>query len=272
MRIKRFVAAIAILSTHGAAIAAEPQVMTPTGPWNVQFADKMCVLSRPYGADQDTRLVFKPSMLGNDLEIIVAKATTTPDEVVDGKVRLSVTGSEAPFISRYRAYSTKTHRLLRLWINEEKFPLAVVRGTLQIDAKSAGRYSFALPGIDKATPVLASCLAQLRTAYKISAADLAPIATNSESNFVSLFSTDDYPEDALSEGMGGTVGVLYWIEASGRVSSCEVVESDAPAIFEKTTCDVLIERARFKPAMDAAGRAIRSPTFGRVRWQPWVSD
>jgi len=269
VRINGLAAALSILFAHGVATAApKPSPpMTPTGPWNVEFADSMCLLSRSYGKGGATNLIFKPAMLGNDLEIIVTRATTNLRDSEQGKVLLSIEGKPSPAETYFLAYSTKKQRLLRIWNKEDKFALATVRGTLQIEAKSEARYSFAVPGIDQAFPVLSKCLEQLRTAYKISEADLAAIATKPEANLPSFFSTDDYPYEAWSNGVMGTVGALIWIEANGHVSTCEVVESSAGAILEKTTCNILTKRARFTPARDASGRAIRAPTFTRIRWE-----
>jgi TonB family protein len=254
---------------YGAAAAAPAPLMMPTGPWNVDYADKMCLLIRPYGVDKDTHLILKPAMLGDDLEIIVSKRTSKIGDPTDGKVLLSIDGNVPPVTSQFISYSTKTERLLRIWNTEDEFPLANVRGTLQIDAKSAGRYSFALPGIDRALPVLANCLAELRKAYRISAADRAAIATGPKTRLARFFSTDDYPEEAWRQGLGGTVGVLFWVEATGLVSSCEVVESTAATILDRTTCDVITKRVRFKSAVDAAGRPVRAPDFSRIRWVPY---
>lgn len=268
MRLKYLASMVATLFGHGAATAAPPPLpMAPTGPWNVEFADSMCLLSRAYGDDRSTHLILKPAMVGDDLEIIVTKATASPSGGKYGKAVLSIDGKPSLADTSFVAYSTKKQRLLRIWNKEDNFALAAVRGSLQIDAKSAGRYSFALPGIDQALPVLTTCLDQLRTAYKISKADLDSIATQPEGRLASFFSTDDYPEAAWSNGLMGTVGVLIWVEATGRVSTCDVVETSAAPILQKTTCDVLTQRARFKPAKDATGRAIRAPAFGRIRWE-----
>jgi len=267
VRIKSL-AAFAILFGHAIATAAPPPLpMALTGPWNVEFADSMCLLSRAYGDDRSTHLIFKPAMVGDDLELIVTKARTSLSAGKYGKAVLSIEGKPSPADTSFIAYSTKTQRLIRIWNKEDNFALAALHGTLQIDAKSEGRYSFAIPGIDQALPVLTTCLDQLRTAYKISKADLAAIATQPEGRLASFFSTDDYPEAAWTNGLMGTVGVLVWVEATGRVSTCEVVETSAAPILQKTTCDILTQRGRFKPAKDAAGRAIRAPAFGRIRWE-----
>ena len=271
MRLKFFAASFAILFAHTMAAAAPnpPALMEPSGPWNVDFADKMCLLIRPYGKDRTTYLTLKPAMLGDSLEIIVTKAATAPRDGRSGKAALTVAGTPLAAETYFTAYSTAKTRLLRIWIKEDALALSAVRNTLQIDAKPEGRHLFAIPGIENALPILTKCLDQLRTAYKVSNTDLAAIVSEPKAELAAIFSTEDYPYEAYSEGKGGTVGVLFWIEATGRVSTCEVIESSALPVLEKATCDVLTKRAKYSPAKDAEGRAVRAPSFSRVRWMPW---
>jgi TonB family protein len=268
VRLKFLAASAIVLFAHTMAAAAPkpPALMAPTGPWNVDFADKMCLLMRPYGKDGSTHLMLKPAMLGDSLEIIVTKTTSASSDPQSGKAALSIWGTPSAAETYFTAYSTASARLIRIWIKEDAIPLSTVRGTLQIDAKHEGRHLFAIPGIENALPILSKCLDQLRAAYKISDTDLAAIVTKPDASPASIFSSDDYPREALIKGQAGTVGVLIWIEATGRVSTCEVIESSAAPILEKTTCDILTRRARFAPAKDAAGAAIRSPSFSRIRW------
>jgi len=272
VRLKFLAASFAILfapTTAAAAPKPAPALMTPTGPWNVDFADKMCLLIRPYGKDRTTHLMLKPAMLGDNLEIIVTKETRGTRDARSGKAALSIGGTPSAAETSFTAYSTATARLLRIWIKEDAIPLASVRGTLQIDAKPEGRHLFAIPDIELALPILSKCLDQLRTVYKVSNADLAAIVTKPKAELAAFFSTEDYPREAWSTGKGGTVGVLIWVEATGRVSTCEVIETSAAPVLEKATCDVLIKRGKFTPGKDAAGRAVRAPNFARVRWMPW---
>ena len=271
MRLTFFAAAVAMLSSHTMAAAAPkpPALMAPSGPWNVDFGDKMCLLVRPYGKDRSTHLMLKPAMLGDSLEIIVTETTSEVRDPQSGKAALSIWGTPSKAETYFTAYSTASARLIRIWIKEDAVPLSTVRGTLQIDARPEGSHLFAIPGIENALPVLSKCLDELRIAYKVSSTDLASIVTEPKAEVSAIFSTEDYPYEADSEGKGGTVGVLFWIEATGRVSTCEVIESSAPPVLEKATCNVLTKRAKYSPARDAAGRPLRAPSFTRVRWMTW---
>ncbi|KGB58765.1 TonB-like protein precursor [Sphingopyxis sp. LC363] len=76
----------------------------------------------------------------------------------------------------------------------------------------------------------------------------------------------DYPREASRAKTGGEVEVRFTIEASGRVSGCRVTRSSGDASLDETTCRLIEERFRFKPATNAAGEAIASPYGWRQTW------
>ena len=265
----KILAGLAVLSVHAMAASAPltPPLppMTPTGPWNVEFADSMCLLSRPYGSDRATRLIFKPGVIGDDVEIIVMKATKSISSSRFGTTVLSISDQPIDANMAYSAYNTKALRLLRIQAGN-KMALAKVNGAFSIDAGREGRVSFAVSGISRALPVLADCVKQLRAVYKIDEAEITAIATWPTGKLVAMFSTNDYPGEALRNEQSGTVGVLLWVDPDGRISSCQVVESSASPVLEATTCSIFQRRARLTPAMNNAGKPVRAPVFTRVRW------
>jgi len=263
-----FAASIAILlaqMTAAAAPAAPPTLMTPTGPWNVEFADSMCLLSRPYEKDRTTNLIIKPAMVGTNLEIIVTKATTAIGNVRGGKVDLKISDGAPVADARFTAYSTAKARLVRIGAGDT-IALENLRGTLSIDAGKESRHLFALTGIERALPILSQCIRQLRAIYKVSEAEMAAIVTPAVGDTVSLFSPNDYPKESLANDQFGTVGALLWVDITGRVSSCEIIESSAARPLQEATCNIVKRRARFTAGKDAAGKPVRAPFFFRIRW------
>lgn len=265
---KILVASFAILFAEAmGAAATSPALMTPTGPWHVEYASTMCLLSRPYGPKQAISLILKPSMIGDKLEIIVTTARTRISDRESGKASLAIAGEAVAGEAYFYAYSTAKARLVRIGTADETLTLSALRDTLSIDAERESRHSFALTAIERARPALTACLDQLRAMYNVTKADLAPIVTEPQASVRKFFSTSDYPREALNKDQSGTVGVLLWVETDGRVSTCEVIEPIAALILEQTTCDILKRRARFTPAKDAAGKTIRAPATARIKWQ-----
>ena len=76
----------------------------------------------------------------------------------------------------------------------------------------------------------------------------------------------DYPREASRAKTGGEVEVRFTIEANGRVSRCRVTRSSGDASLDRTTCDLIEERFRFKPATNAAGDPIASQYGWRQTW------
>ena len=76
----------------------------------------------------------------------------------------------------------------------------------------------------------------------------------------------DYPREASRAKAGGEVEVRFTIEASGRVTGCRVIRSSGDASLDRTTCRLIEERFRFRPATNAAGEAIASSYGWRQSW------
>ena len=76
----------------------------------------------------------------------------------------------------------------------------------------------------------------------------------------------DYPAAASRARVGGEVEVRFTIQPTGRVTGCRVTRSSGDAALDATTCRLIQERFRFKPATDASGDAIASAYGWRQSW------
>jgi len=76
----------------------------------------------------------------------------------------------------------------------------------------------------------------------------------------------DYPREASRAKAGGEVEVRFVIEANGRVSGCRVMRSSGDASLDQTTCALIEDRFRFKPATNAAGEPVASQYGWRQSW------
>lgn len=66
-------------------------------------------------------------------------------------------------------------------------------------------------------------------------------------NPISWITLNDYPAEALDKGMQGKVEVVLSVTPEGSVSKCVVISNSPSPILNKTTCDLLLERAKFFP-------------------------
>lgn len=76
----------------------------------------------------------------------------------------------------------------------------------------------------------------------------------------------DYPKTASRAKIGGDVEVRFRIEPTGRVTRCRVTRSSGDTALDATTCRLIEERFRFKPATNAGGEAIASDYGWRQSW------
>ena len=82
---------------------------------------------------------------------------------------------------------------------------------------------------------------------------------------VGLIRQGDYPAEAVRKGEEGTVRVKLRVSAEGMVTNCTVLQSASPSL-DATTCRVIIERARFLPAKDEAGKPVEGDFEQSIRW------
>jgi TonB family protein len=75
-----------------------------------------------------------------------------------------------------------------------------------------------------------------------------------------------YPPDALRERAWGSVIVRLTIGVGGAIEDCTIVHSSAHKSLGAATCNVLLARARFEPALGADGRPVRALSAGRIWW------
>ena len=85
-------------------------------------------------------------------------------------------------------------------------------------------------------------------------------------NLNSYISADDYPAAALRGNEEGVTEVRLTISPEGRVSDCTVSSSSGSSSLDQATCRILRSRARYTPALDAAGQPTSGRDIGRIRW------
>jgi protein TonB len=67
-------------------------------------------------------------------------------------------------------------------------------------------------------------------------------------------------------GISGTVGILFRVEANGRVSRCTVTRSSGVAELDALTCRLIQQRFVYRPSTDRYGRPIADTVEGEHEW------
>lgn len=79
--------------------------------------------------------------------------------------------------------------------------------------------------------------------------------------------SEDYPNRALEQGGSGIIRYRLDVDENGQPTNCDVQYRTKSPDFAASTCSLLMQRARFTPALDSSGNAVRSYYVGTVYWQ-----
>lgn len=78
----------------------------------------------------------------------------------------------------------------------------------------------------------------------------------------------DYPVPAGGRDArkGQSVTVYMTVGVDGRASNCRVTQASSDPLADRITCQLAVERFRFKPAQDGAGNPVAAEYGWRQRW------
>ena len=110
------------------------------------------------------------------------------------------------------------------------------------------------------------CIDQLLTTWGLDPAvqralQHGPVPLNNPSDWVR---STDYPSSAANRS--SVINFRLAIGADGAVTGCHIQSGLSVADFAAATCQLVARRARFSPALDAAGKPVTSFYANTVRW------
>ena len=76
----------------------------------------------------------------------------------------------------------------------------------------------------------------------------------------------DYPGPMMFKGNQALVQFRLEVDELGAVTNCHIQGHTKPEGFADLTCKLIIKRAKFQPALDAAGKPAKSYYVNRVHW------
>lgn len=244
---------------------ADPAPLQATGKWVVDYADTHCSAARAFGtADRPLHLVIKPSPTSDVVQIALVRAGSKKAGVQeDALLKLGARPPTKVKMLEYGAEKTNT-QLINL--NGE---LAAQMGQeTAIEWSSGGRQTILQTGPLRAVmKTLADCRQDLRNYWNIDEARQATFKSRAKANIPRLFSTSDYPAQAVQQRDSGTTSVSLLIDEKGAVKECMVDGTSNIPTLDAMTCIVLRQRAKFEPAIGADGTPIRDSVTSRVRWE-----
>lgn len=280
---RRTALVLAALSSALAAVPtqAEPVVLKPSSPWNVDFAADQCRLTRLFGTGEDQHyLSFQQYWPGDRAGLTVAGPAFKKFRSLE---RTAVRFFEAqeplkstPFTGSVETFGTgvifSSIALDEADAETDSGPEPLSGGVEQMDLALGKQVQFVelrqgsrdvrldTGPLDEPFAVLNQCSVDLLREWGLDAerhltALSRPRWINEESLVRRI--TADYPADALAKGEQAIMRMRLIISAEGTVESCTMLKATKTIELESRACKVM-ERAQFEPARDAAGQPFRS--------------
>jgi hypothetical protein len=237
---------------------AEPSApMKPTGKWVVDYGETQCIATREYGSTQDpVYLAIRPAPSGDTYELLVARKRPGPTyaEELSGSVNFG----HGPIKAWLLTYAPKNSHLKvhQFRVSADEMAQArsakVVTFVVRRDVDTA----FELESVRALLDGLSQCTDDLKRYWNMG--DRGRAITTPAQGDVSVFRDEDFPDEALSRNQEGDSSFLLLVDEKGKVAGCHVAGPSGFPVFDVMGCQVIRERARFKPALDARGKAVRS--------------
>ena len=255
----------AIIACVGTTAAAQqaPSGSVPlaaVSPWEVDFAETQCVASRDFGSKADpTSIAIRPPFFeGDSYEIFVARAGKGPPhgEELKGTVDFG-RGPIKAWLLRF----TSTDKTLAFWtfrLSEADMAQARSASFMHLRGGASLDASFTLTSVAAVMDQLEACTTALMRHWNWGPQSETPIVQQPFGDVRSIFSSDDFPREAMHYGQEGAAQFVLLVDEQGKVAGCHVVLTSGIPVFDAMGCSVLKQRARYRPAADGRGRPIRS--------------
>jgi hypothetical protein len=261
------IAALLLLAAQYPAPVAGP--LAPIGPWMLDYDETQCTATRKYGEPKSPlTLVIRPAPPGETYELLLGRNRAGP--VYASQLEGSVDFGQGPinaWLLHYGSGGKKldiyTYRITAREMSQARSASAV---TMQIQGGSD--VSLKLEAMRELLPGLERCTEDLKRYWNFDGEKVGTIAVPPRGDLRGLFTSDDYPDQALFGNNQGTAQFFLLINEKGAVAGCNIVEPSGAPVLDARGCEIIKERARFKPARDRNGKPVRSSaTTPPVVWR-----
>lgn len=263
-------AAGALMSSPSWAAPLNSSMLQPINKaWDLDYGLTQCIALRQYGdAAKPVNFAIVPAPNGETYELLIARKRGGP--AAPQEFQGSVDFGSGPINAWLLEYPTKDGKLMVDQFRIGAAQMAQARSANRVTVHTQGEpdVSFELDHIPALLDGLQTCTSDLQDFWNMGGEKNGRIATVSRGDVRTVFSANDYPSQALSYRQQGDSQFLLLIDEKGKVAGCHVLLASGVPLLDAMGCAVIQERARFDPALDSTGKAVRS-TFvtPKVRWK-----
>lgn len=237
---------------------AEPP-LSPLKPWVVDYGEAQCLALREYGRAEDPlTFAIRPAPNGETYELVLGRKGVGPKfaEELKGTVNF---GQGPPIKAWLLHYGTKAPKVELYTFRISAVEMAQARATDSVTLHSKGSpdVTFSLANMPALLKSLEECTADLKRYWNMDG-DTGKMAVPSKGDIRKVFTSDDYPSEAMKRMQEGSAQFLLLIDEQGKVAGCHVLKASGIPALDGMGCQVIRERAKFTPAFDKRGKPIRS--------------
>jgi TonB family protein len=236
--------------------------------WNLNIGNAKCTIGRTFGSgSRELSLGFNAEMIGGTQILIVMPA------IMYGRLASRVTVS-APGVPPIEAEFTTlgqtgpSTRLIAITI--DRAVIGAFLSAKQISIASGGTsFTVEQDGSPAVVSAIDKCQTDLLRAWKIDPAEVRNDVHQVDgppSPRSSWITSNDYPQAAWAAREQGEVMIVWRVETNGRVEDCRVVQSSGSKSLDSTSCNIIRDRAQFRPYLDRDGHPAVAWKSLRFRW------
>lgn len=262
-------AGVAMVLNGTAVPATDSGVLQPVKPWDLDYGLTQCVALRQYGDPaKPVSFAIVPAPNGDTFELLVASKRVGSDTA--NELEGSVDFGNGPVKAWLLEYLSTDGKLLvdQFRIGSAQMAQARSARSVTFHMHGAPDATFELDHIPPLLDGLRDCTADLEKYWNMGGEEDGRIATPARGQLRKLFDSYDYPAEAMRNRQQGDNQYLLLVDEKGKVAGCHVMLASGVPLLDAMGCAVIKDRARFKPALNAAGQPVRSTVITpRVRWR-----
>ena len=231
--------------------------LQPSKPWIVHYDDTECYAERTYGTGENSVILgLRPSPAADNYELLLALKRPGPKyaQQLSGSVDFGK-GPIKAWLLRY-ALKDAAYRVDKFRIDAKTITQATTAPDVAFRIGGNATINLTLSAVPGVITALDKCNEDLRRFWNMSDDTEKLIAEPAVGDVRRVFTDQDYPDEAGN--MEGEAQFLLLVDEKGGIGACYVMKPSGIPAFDGMGCQVIRQRARFKPARDKDGKAVRS--------------